>query len=309
MTRLWPYVLFAGWMGCTCGDATRPNPAAESTAVAIVDGTTVSEALVVARLDADGPLDSQASPERRRRAIAELVQLRLLSNEARVRGIEQQPKVQLAIERILANALIESEIASLGPVDEGLVKARFEERRAQFQREERIRLAHVLFPADTESSRRGVLEHAASELQRLGGMSEQARREAMTALAMASSADEETKTNGGDLGLQSKAELSRRWSAEFAVAAFALRRPGALAVLESPAGVHLVRYSGRVAALNQNFEQIRPRLEQQIQNERRESTETHLENSLRATAEIRIAPEDFGAGVAAAQNTPTPEGQ
>ncbi len=112
------------------------------------------------RMDAFERLRYQ-SPDRRKQLLDELVDLELLANEARRRGLDKQPETQERVRQMLRDELLAQVRASVpAPNDISDADARryYDEHRADFREPERRRVAHIVLGSETEAE--AVLEKA-----------------------------------------------------------------------------------------------------------------------------------------------------
>jgi parvulin-like peptidyl-prolyl isomerase len=133
----------------------------------------------------------------------------------------------------------------------------YESHRAEFMRDERRRVRHLLLAPGAKAEAERLL----AKLRPDSGRFE--------ALVLAHSLDAETRARGGDLGATSRADLEARWGAELAHAVFALNGAHEVTAVETPAGIHLVLMTGKLHGAARSFEQVKGRLRQRLLAERR----------------------------------------
>ena len=101
------------------------------------------------------------SADRRKQLLDELIDLELLAEEARRRGLDQQPETQERVRQLLRDELLAQTRASLAtPSDIAEADARryYDEHRDDFREPERRRVAHIALL--TEAEAKAVLEKA-----------------------------------------------------------------------------------------------------------------------------------------------------
>ncbi len=101
------------------------------------------------------------SPDRRKQLLDELVDLELLAEEARRRGLDQQPETQERVRQMLRDELLAQVRASVpAPNDISETDARryYDEHRNDFREPERRRVAHIACASEAEA--KAVLEKA-----------------------------------------------------------------------------------------------------------------------------------------------------
>src|SRR5262249_18407756 len=101
------------------------------------------------------------SPERRRELLESIVDMELLADDARRRGLDKKPETEQATRQILRDALLDDVRRELGtpdalPAEE--VRAYYESHRDAFREPERRRVAHVVVRDETTAAK--VLEEA-----------------------------------------------------------------------------------------------------------------------------------------------------
>ena len=160
---LWPIcVLLAGALPTGCDDSALPPPTANSGPSA-AGLTSQQAALVLAKVgDKTITLGDYATtlqrmnqidrlrfqtPERRRDLLKQMIDLELLSLEARRRGIDKRPEVQDAIRQILRDAMLaKAREGSLAPaqIPAADVQAYYDANKEKFREPERRRVAAIV---------------------------------------------------------------------------------------------------------------------------------------------------------------------
>jgi parvulin-like peptidyl-prolyl isomerase len=101
------------------------------------------------------------SPERRKQLLDELIDLELLADEARRRGLDQKPETQERVRQLLRDELLAQTRASLPPPDEiseADARRYYDAHRDDFREPERRRVAHIALGSEAEA--KAVLEKA-----------------------------------------------------------------------------------------------------------------------------------------------------
>lgn len=201
-----------------------------------------------------------------KRQIAEqIVQLKVLSNEAEKRKVDQQPEVkqQLAFDRqnVLAGALFQ-EMSKTIVVDEAAIKAYYDEHKADF---ESATAAHILirFKGSAVPLRPGTKE--LTEEEALAKATEIRKKLLAGAdfatTAKAESDDTGSGANGGDLGTFKHGQMVPAFEA----AAFSLPIGQVSEPVKTQFGYHLIKVSAKEAktladAKAEIEEKLRPEL-------------------------------------------------
>jgi len=101
------------------------------------------------------------SPERRKQLLDELIDLELLADEARRRGLDKTPETQERVRQMLRDELLAHTRASLPPpgdISEADARRYYEQHRDDFREPERRRVAHIALGSEAEA--KAVLEKA-----------------------------------------------------------------------------------------------------------------------------------------------------
>lgn len=103
------------------------------------------------------------SPDRRKQLLNELVDLELLAEEARRRGLDKQPETQERVRQMLRDELlaeVRASVAAPNDISEADARRYYDEHRDDFREPERRRVAHIALGSEAEA--KAVLEKALS---------------------------------------------------------------------------------------------------------------------------------------------------
>jgi peptidyl-prolyl cis-trans isomerase C len=103
------------------------------------------------------------SPDRRKQLLDELIDLELLAEEARRRGLDKQPETQERVRQMLRDELLTEVRASVpapGDISEADARRYYDAHRDDFREPERRRVAHIALGSEAEA--KSVLEKALS---------------------------------------------------------------------------------------------------------------------------------------------------
>ena len=157
---------------------------------------------------------------------------------------------------------------STATVSEAEITKQFQTKRAQYDRPEQVRVAHILVESEAE---------ARFALARLN------RGEKFEDLARQLTKDPGSKEQGGDLGFVGKGQLV----AEFERAAFALQRPGQISpVVKTQYGYHIIRLIERRAAQPATLDQVRGEIRRELLSGKQEADFQAWVKQLKAKAKI-----------------------
>jgi len=282
----------AGGCGGSCDrQASRTG---ESAPVATIGDSTITVKELRARLNEQAPYlrARYASLDRKKEFLDGLIRLELLTQEARRRGLERDPEIQAMLQKIMVQKLLRDvsggDATNKPPEPE--LHAYYEKNVSEFVKPERIRLSHVFLASPGKDPQRGrVKSEAVKLLAEIKGKEPTAAGAAFEELARKRSEDSGTKASGGDLGFHTSEELSQAWGAELATAAAGLKTAGEIGpVVETERGLHLIRLTGRQAAMNQSFDMVRSRIETRLSAEHRTQSVDALIADLRKKANVQV---------------------
>lgn len=281
-----------------CGGGSSPSQGkggkADGPPVAIVNGHALSTQEVKAKLEEQPPVirGRYTSLEKKKEFLDNLIRFELLVQEARKRGLDQDPEVQATLEKVMVQKLLRTQQeAAAGALGEAELRKYYDEHLSEFVRPERVRVSHIFLAAPQgDAGKRAQARAAAVKLlSEVKAQEAGAARSAFELAATQQSQDNGSKSAGGDLGFRSREELAQSWGATLADAAFGLKTVSELGqVVETEKGFHLVKLLGRQLGMEQSFEQARPRLESRLLAERRAKGMDDFINGLKSQARIEV---------------------
>jgi peptidyl-prolyl cis-trans isomerase C len=223
----------------------------------------------------------EASGERIHQLLDKIFVHRVLAQEARELGLDQDPllqkQVELAVENVLGRARLQhlrEQALAADPDFEALARERYETDPEKYQQPERVKVSHILIKTEGRSEQEA--QQLAEEIRELVLKGKQPFAE----LALEYSEDTSVQQNQGNLGFISKGNTVR----PFEEAAFSLQKPGEISpVVKSEFGFHVLRLEERQPAQQQPFAKVKDRL-------MREARETYLKNVVQThLTQIRTA--------------------
>ncbi len=223
------------------------------------------------------------SPERRRELLDQLVRFELLAQEAHAQGFDALPDVQRTRKQLMIRRFLEEEYEErLQPSDitDDEVRTFYEAHPREFHQPEQVRASHILFATEAQATRvlRQILA-SPTDVRLFRSLAEQHNTDAAT------------RDRFGDLGFFARPEEAGPGAAvpaEVAAAAFSLGTIGAVspAVVHSANGWHIVKLTGRRAALDRSLAEASRPIRQRLLRERRESGIADLVTRLRSEADV-----------------------
>jgi parvulin-like peptidyl-prolyl isomerase len=224
------------------------------------------------------------SPERRREFLDNLVRFELLAAEARRQEYDALPEVLRAQKQVMIQQMMKDEFEDsiqLSDITDEEIRAYYDGNRSEFQKPEQVRASHILIKNRAAAQR---------TLQTLLGA------EADVALfrrtAESTNEDPDTRDRFGDLRFFSRpderGENEPEVPAAVAEAAFAIERIGNLhrTLVETDRGFHIVKLTGRRAALHRTLEEARRPIQNRLWRERREQRIQEFIDRLRREAQV-----------------------
>ena len=263
---------------------------------------------------AGGPVPAEQRDRIYRGIIDQLVGYKLLVQEAKARKInvpdaEVNAKIdevkkqfpsedlfmqtlierKLTIDQMKADAkrdiaigrLIDAEIASRIALKPTQVEDFYKNNQAQFTQAERVRASHILikFPEGADAAAKAQAKTKAQTI-----LKQVKAGKDFAALAKQHSEDPGSATNGGDLGFFEQG----RMVGPFNDVAFSLK-PGATSdLVETEFGYHIIRVAEKQPGRTVPLEEVRPKVEQYLENLNKETETDAFVKSLRAKGKVEI---------------------
>jgi len=266
-------------------------PSPDDAAVATVDGRPITAAALrraMVRRGADFlPGFSQA--DKKQELLESLVRTRILADQARDEGLDQDPEVAAQIESLLAEAYWRRTVAEvqLAPATAKEAREYYDEHVEEFRRARRARGAVLVlrWKRDAGAAERDRVRSRAEALaQKAAG----SRPSVFTRMIEEESTDPTTRRTAGDTGFVVQGTTVFRLDPPVIEALFEVPEVGGVEVVETARGMVLVqlreREGGDVAAFDLVADSIRRRLSA----ERREQAVAEQYSALRQRAEVEI---------------------
>ncbi|XXF81061.1 peptidylprolyl isomerase [Myxococcaceae bacterium GXIMD 01537] len=287
----------------------------DSPVVAVIGERAITASEFQARLEEQPPFvrARYATLEKKKEYLDNLVRFELLAQEAWRRGLDKDPEVRAALEKVMVQKLLRSQSGeAAGGLPEADLRKYYEEHQDEFVKPERVRLSHIFLASPRADAKHPQVQASAAKLlAELKVQDVAGDKAAFEGNARNRSDDEATKASGGDLGYRSREELTLAWGPALADAAFGLKTIGDFGpVVATDKGFHLVKLTGRQVGLNLPFETARQRIESRLTMERRAKSLEELVASLRTGTSIQVKDDALekikvdGSDAAAAPATP-----
>ena len=177
--------------------------------------------------------------------------------------------------------LIETEIAAKAAVKPEQIQDFYAKNPDQFKQDERVRASHILiaFPEKADAAAKAQAKTTADQV-----LKDVKAGKDFAALAKQHSQDPGSAVNGGDLGFFQKGQMV----GPFNDVAFTLA-PGAVSdVVETQFGYHIIKVAEKQPSRTVPLEEVRPQVEQYLQNQNREQETEAFVKSLRSKGKVEI---------------------
>ncbi|MBW2464698.1 MAG: peptidyl-prolyl cis-trans isomerase [Deltaproteobacteria bacterium] len=262
------------------------------------------------------------SPERRREFLDNMVRFELLAAEAATEGYDDHPEVVRSIKQVMIQQMMREEFedeVEISDITDEEIRQYYEAHSDEFQKPQQVRASHIL-----------VKNSAAAERVLASVLARPADVNFFRETAETSNEDAVTRDRFGDLRFFSRPgegtaeEASEPIADTVREAAFSIEQIGGVhpTLVESPAGYHIIKLTGRRAALNRTLDEARRPIQNRLWRERREARvqafiaglreNAEVEEHLDLLGEVRIAVPEGGSPAAEAQPTtpsmPVPSG-
>jgi peptidyl-prolyl cis-trans isomerase C len=231
------------------------------------------------------------SADRRKQLLDELIDLELLAQEARRRGLDKLPETEERVRQMLRDELLTQVRASTPPpgdVSEADARRYYDEHRADFREPERRRVAHIALGSEAEA--KSVLEKALTASPAEWGK-----------LVAERSRDARTKPSAGippelagDLGIVGPPGHLRGENPAvpepLRAAVFEIEKLGGVLPRPIAAGgsFHVVRMTGKTDARDRSFQDAERSIRVALTQERLRAREAELEQELKKKYPVTI---------------------
>lgn len=237
---------------------------AEEKSAAQVNGVSIPQSRVDARVKFFSAQGQPDTPEMRKAVKDSLITLELLSQAAIKLGLDKNPDVAMQIELtrqdVLAGAYMQ-DYASKHPISEAQIKAEYDLRVSQASKSD-YKVRHILVKTETEAK------------DILAKLKKGTKFEALAAKSM----DPGSAKQGGDLGWADP----KNYVKEFADAVITLNKGQVSEPVQTQFGWHVIRLDDIRSHKLPDYEQVKPQIAQHLQQQQIQQAVTDL----RAAAKI-----------------------
>src|SRR5687767_1734464 len=224
---------------------------------------------------ADADVDARIAEVKKQFPSEDLFIQTLIDRKMTLDQIKADARRDMSIAR-----LIEAEIAPRVAVKPGQVEEFYKSNPEQFAQPEQVRASHILIRTE-ENADAATKAQAKAKAQQI--LKDVKAGKDFAALARQHSQDG-SAVNGGDLGFFPQGQMV----GPFNDAAFSLK-PGATSdLVETQFGYHIIRVAEKQPARTVPLEEVRPRIEEFLQHQNRESETESFVKALRAKSKVEI---------------------
>lgn len=219
-----------------------------------------------------------------------VVRFELLAQEAVRRGLANDPEVVESTKKVMVQRLMQKEMEDRAfPISDAQISEYYEKHKSDFVKPAMVRLSHVFFTKEHRAEAEATLKEAQA-LQPLDYT-------AFAKLARERSEEPRTKPIEGDLRFLSDEELSAQYGPELVEAQKELTSVGQVLprLVETKAGLHVVRLAARQQALNLGPEQVRVQLQSTLLNEAKQEHYRNFLEQLKKNAAYQLDENALGA--------------
>ncbi len=228
-------------------------------------GDGLSQAELQRRLEEMSPAlrARYTTPEARREWALSLARFELLAREALARGYANDPEAVEAAKRVMVQRLVRERLEEApAEVSEAELAAHYEKVRGDYVQPEAVRLSHVFLAVP----RGAAPAQVARVRERAQALAAEARAlptgdaAAFGRLAREHSEEPRTQPLDGDLRFQTLEALAQGYGAPVAAAARALAQGEVAGPVQTEGGFHVLKLTGRRAALSLGLADVREAL-------------------------------------------------
>lgn len=235
------------------------------------------------------------TPERRREFLDNLVRFELLAQEAERRGLDQLPEVQRTRKQVMIQQMMRERFEDriqLSDVTDEEIRAYYEAHLDEFNKPEQVRASHILIKNRATAQR--VLRQLLAAPDDMTLFRELADRYNEDPETSRGSRHGDLRFFGRDGSRSGNTgeEEADRVPAAVAEAAFGIERIGGVypELVETPEGFHIIKLTGRRAALRRTLEEARRPIQNRLWRQKREQAVEEFVAQLRREANVEENP-------------------
>ena len=224
----------------------------------------------------DAEVEARISEIKKQFPSEDLFMQMLISRKMTLEQVRSDAREDMAIGK-----LIEEEIASKAAVKPEQVQDFYAKNPEQFQQPERVRASHILiaFPQNADAAAKAEAKTKAEAV-----LKDVKAGKDFAALAKEHSQDPGSAVQGGDLGFFQQGQMV----GPFNDAAFSLKPGTTSELVETQFGYHIIKVAEKQPARTIPLDEVRPQVEQFLENRNREQQMQAFVESLKTKGKIEI---------------------
>ena len=182
---------------------------------------------------------------------------------------------------MLVTKVLQAEVEPKVVVDAAQVTDFYQKNPQQFQQGEQVRASHILIavPQNADAAAKTAAKTKAENL-----LKDVKAGKDFAALAQANSDDPGSKVAGGDLNFFERGQMV----GPFDQAVFSLNTGEVSSLVETQFGYHIIKVTDKKAARTVAIDEVRPQIQQYLQNQARQTATAAFVDSLKAKGKIEI---------------------
>ena len=277
-------------------NATAQKPISSKKILATVGKEKITDEDIMAPINMMPPQfrSRYETPEGKKKLFERAVQMSLLSQEARRRGIDKREEVAKKIkemaDQIIIQELTKEVISDKISVSDDEIQKYYNENTSSFIEEEKIKVYLIQFEvkdnatAQQKAEKKHLAEKTLSRLK---------KGEDFEPVAKELSDDKRTKTRGGNTGFFTRGKRTDIYGEAFEAKAFSLK-PGEISnVFEGKNGYYIIKVAERKEQKQQSLEEAKPRIERTLKQEKQKKAFDDYLESLKKRYPVEIKDESL----------------
>ena len=260
------FVIYFGWLVNSGCSRHAGSPSQTQTPADVILATVGDENITVGMFSAEMASRRVADePGAKKALLDEMIQVRLLAQEARRRGYDHDPEVENVYDNLLANR-VRQDFRAQAKVSPQEIEAYYTAHPAEFTSPAAVHAAIIFveapaqLAADVRVQRRATMDSARQKALALP-----AGTAGFGTLAAEYSYDQATKYHGGDAGFLVEGSLVQRWEKPVLDAAFTLSGPDQLSdVITTGQGYYLIKLIAKRPSAVRSLDSVRLQIERRL---------------------------------------------
>ncbi|MBK6686694.1 MAG: peptidylprolyl isomerase [Deltaproteobacteria bacterium] len=229
--------------------------------------------------------------DQRKKWVENEVRLETLAQEAWRRGLQDDPRIQAELKRLMVQRLMNDQLDQLSKsleVTEADVTSAYQARFEEFNKPETIRLSQIIRYASSPADKKAARARLEAARDKILADQKKNLNNTFADLARTESEDEETKNGGGDLQFLNRAQVAERYGDPIAALLFEQTEVGELQVAEAEGAVVLFKKTGKRRGVTRGLPEVVNQLRGQLVAEKRNAAFDDFVNTLQKDRGIRV---------------------